>query len=839
MIEIRLLPCRRQAWCESLFKVVSAWDSIQDANRGGENVYFGANPRSRRDGTSGSVTLARCVFADIDCEVSVPGVLRRVEKAGLPEPTAIVVSGHGVHLWWRLTEPVTDLSGWSVIQKRLALALNSDPKVHDPPRIMRLPGTMNVKGDPVACEVESSGGPRVSLEHLDSILPPWDQSKGDAASLYVAASGGRAPLAYATVEFLGLGAPEGERNHRLFRAAADMCGCGYSLAEASGKLVEAAVRSGLERDEAQATIASAYGKPRTPAKPPEIETPIGWNTYDGEIQSPKKVTEKPPAKDQDEDAPLRSFGSDWIKTPSARPSIINAQTIKGGPDEKSWLRHYTAAQIASGVREFTGGWPRVAGGRLFTCGHPAADGCLPSGGSVLWLDSVDALFAWFNEISDVHWTRREVRSAAKDPRSTPTKGEFLEYLIQHPSAFYDGVEYLPHHPHVEKLWYAPCRLHDDDGKALADLVARLNAETGTDRLLLLAALATPGWGGACGARPAMVLTSKHGRGVGKTTTAELIASVWGLCVALDPKEDWEKVKGRMLSDEAMRGRVVLMDNIKGRLSGTSLESMLTSPVINGWKPYVGNCVRPNRLAYVITSNTPRLSTDLSERSVVIHIGEPKWKEANFAQWAADHIERHRPEIVSALLTILAGGGEDIPHSSLDRWGRWGLGVLAKCCWAARGGLPALAGAWHGEECPSALEALSAVKERRAEVDDDAANAEDVAEAIRRAMDRVHCPESETTFLTNKALSLILEQAEIGTDLGRNAALSWVGGLAGTGELRPLAKRRHGNHGRGWKWATSADPVESEIYKNILDIQTGPAGKPELVRVSAPVDELPI
>lgn len=150
LVELRALPEPvRRRWLRAeqvpTFHVTPAWRAM--------NVHFGPNPRRRRGGTGADVTLARCLFVDIE-RVSADEVIARVTSAGLPEPTAVVSSGGGMHIYWRLVEPMTDLAVWTARQKALIAALGSDPVVHDPPRVMRLPGTLNHKYDPPrACEV--------------------------------------------------------------------------------------------------------------------------------------------------------------------------------------------------------------------------------------------------------------------------------------------------------------------------------------------------------------------------------------------------------------------------------------------------------------------------------------------------------------------------------------------------------------------------------------------------------------------------------------------------------------------------------------------------------------
>jgi len=111
------------------------------------NKCFGVNPRTTRGSATKDVALARCLFVDVD-HVDVEEAERRIADADLPKPNALVSSGGGIHAYWRLVEPMTDLDTWRDRQKALISAVDGDHVVHDPPRIMRLPGTLNHKYDP-------------------------------------------------------------------------------------------------------------------------------------------------------------------------------------------------------------------------------------------------------------------------------------------------------------------------------------------------------------------------------------------------------------------------------------------------------------------------------------------------------------------------------------------------------------------------------------------------------------------------------------------------------------------------------------------------------------------
>ena len=144
LIEVRCLPSKKSWWWKAA-DLASHEPELREMESRGENIYAGANPRKAhgcRD--ADGVALARCVFVDFDnCSIEEAG--RRLREAELPAPTLLLYSGGGVHAWWRLDSPCLDLADWTRRQLGLIAALGSDGKVHDPPRIMRLPGVRNQK----------------------------------------------------------------------------------------------------------------------------------------------------------------------------------------------------------------------------------------------------------------------------------------------------------------------------------------------------------------------------------------------------------------------------------------------------------------------------------------------------------------------------------------------------------------------------------------------------------------------------------------------------------------------------------------------------------------------
>jgi hypothetical protein len=143
-----------------------------------------------------------------------------------------IASGHGIHAYWRLAEPMIDLEYWSALQKRLIALLNSDAAIHDPARLMRLPGFTNHKEPVAACRIIDAE--RTRTYRLSSLLGSMYCVVTEADYLAPYRTGhdnttqSRKPLNDRTsaVKIAKLtaakwpGVAKGGRNHRAFQNAA-------------------------------------------------------------------------------------------------------------------------------------------------------------------------------------------------------------------------------------------------------------------------------------------------------------------------------------------------------------------------------------------------------------------------------------------------------------------------------------------------------------------------------------------------------------------------------------------------------------------------------------------
>jgi hypothetical protein len=88
-------------------------------------------------------------FVDLDvgkAGESVDAIVERLMAERMP-PKIIVASGRGVHAYWTLPEPTTDLEKVRRINQGLRERLGGDNAV-DPARILRLAGTLHRKQSP-------------------------------------------------------------------------------------------------------------------------------------------------------------------------------------------------------------------------------------------------------------------------------------------------------------------------------------------------------------------------------------------------------------------------------------------------------------------------------------------------------------------------------------------------------------------------------------------------------------------------------------------------------------------------------------------------------------------
>jgi hypothetical protein len=447
---------------------------------------------------------------------------------------------------------------------------------------------------------------------------------------------------------------------------------------------------------------------------------------------------------------------------------------RSGWSEKVGLSSPIIAEKLFGI---TDGWPRKAGGALFVPGPDFKP---------TWLPDHRSLFAWIQgqfpprQHNPVTW----VEGADK-----VTKAEFHTYLTQTAQS-YDAVEPAPHHPQLSGHFYLHHEVGGGDGKALQALLARFNPATDVDRQLIKAMFLTPFWGGPGGTRPAFLITCEDedeskGRGVGKTSLAEMVGLLAGGTIHFSKEESPEAITKRLISPAALDMRVVLLDNLKTlKFSSEVLEGLLTAAVVSGWKLYQGHGSRPNTLTYLLTINGASLSKDMAQRCVIIKLRRPV-HSGDWARETRGFIESRRWEIIGDILAELR---RDVPPlESVSRWGQWEQAVLSSC--------------------DDPADCLRLIEERRGEVDGDQDEADQVRDVfIQDLRKRGFDPDTAVVWYAAEAVRRIVNHAT-GEIRSTNKATAYLNNLA-IKEIK-RDKKFKGDRGHHWKGAKSS-PEEQPV-----------------------------
>ena len=203
------------------------------------NLFYGVCPRFGDGGRfdlAWQIRVAHCLWADLD-NCSVAEALDRCQEAGLPQPSAVVSSGNGVHLYWALAAPYmiddvgdppavekewTDINGknrpiryfvdpeteekvylndpstgkrlahnspklsskaiyFQDVVAGIAASIGGDHTI-DVSRLLRLPGTMNRKDErngrePVPCQLVECCGERYPLSQFEQFAKASPSAK--------------------------------------------------------------------------------------------------------------------------------------------------------------------------------------------------------------------------------------------------------------------------------------------------------------------------------------------------------------------------------------------------------------------------------------------------------------------------------------------------------------------------------------------------------------------------------------------------------------------------------------------------------------------------------------
>lgn len=154
--------------------------TLDALNARGAGVFVTVNETDLRGRHSTNVKAIRAVFVDLDGS-SLDPVLAWTLK-----PHIVVESSPGRwHAYWSVSD--LPLEYFTSIQKYLAGLFAGDPKVHDLPRVMRVPGFIHRKGEPFESRVVSIDAfdpyPADTFEMVEKEKPRTRKAVGDAGRL--------------------------------------------------------------------------------------------------------------------------------------------------------------------------------------------------------------------------------------------------------------------------------------------------------------------------------------------------------------------------------------------------------------------------------------------------------------------------------------------------------------------------------------------------------------------------------------------------------------------------------------------------------------------------------
>ncbi|MDB2596156.1 DUF5906 domain-containing protein [Pseudomonadales bacterium] len=177
---------------------------LASGSKDSDQIFVQINRSDGKGQSKENIVCVRALFVDLD---GTP--LKHVDRIKLSPHLVVETSPAKFHVYWFVRD--VPLSVFTKIQKRLAEIVGSDPSVCDLPRIMRLPGTWHLKGQPFQSKIiTKTERDRYTLNQVQAALDN-DATKPITNDVTKAAD----------VVSLSLkkGLPDGQRTHALTHLA--------------------------------------------------------------------------------------------------------------------------------------------------------------------------------------------------------------------------------------------------------------------------------------------------------------------------------------------------------------------------------------------------------------------------------------------------------------------------------------------------------------------------------------------------------------------------------------------------------------------------------------------
>lgn len=122
----------------------AALPRLRQLNAAGAGVFMTIQETDGQGRKASNVTRVRALFVDIE---------DKEPRDWHLEPSMVIETGKGRHAYWCVADDMP-LDAFADAQKRLIKRYDADPAVHDLARVMRVPGALHQKGEPVPVTIE-------------------------------------------------------------------------------------------------------------------------------------------------------------------------------------------------------------------------------------------------------------------------------------------------------------------------------------------------------------------------------------------------------------------------------------------------------------------------------------------------------------------------------------------------------------------------------------------------------------------------------------------------------------------------------------------------------------
>ena len=184
-IEIRAIASKKveRLWLYSISDFEKVSGRIEFLQNEGFNIFIGINPRRGKQGKSENIEFVNSLWLDLD---HIDHTKETNLQSFRPKPSMVISSGNGLHAYWIFDKPQPVSSEISELLRALSSILDGD-SVYDYPRVMRLPGTFNLKNprNPKLCKIIiNENNLRYTLSDFKDLLSGKDNYQPKSALEY-------------------------------------------------------------------------------------------------------------------------------------------------------------------------------------------------------------------------------------------------------------------------------------------------------------------------------------------------------------------------------------------------------------------------------------------------------------------------------------------------------------------------------------------------------------------------------------------------------------------------------------------------------------------------------